>query len=247
MSHFSVLVIGKNWEKQLAPYSEELKVEPYKKYLSIDEIKRIKKNYQTDDPLPYMSDWTGDSGGQDENGLYYWSTYNPQSKWDWYSLGGRWKGTFLLRNNGRGKNEYPWLAEPAEKGTADQALKKAIDWEGMIARARQEAQKGWEDYENKVLNYEAREDKDKIKYDKQTRYLVGILENDTKESFIARSSLCSTFAIVKDGEWIECAKMGWWGVTYDENMEENKWAEYWTNLVASLPNDTLLTLVDCHI
>ena len=36
-------------------------------------------------------DWNSSSWKKNGNGvLEEWSTYNPDSKWDWYSLGGRW-------------------------------------------------------------------------------------------------------------------------------------------------------------
>src|SRR5206468_2164876 len=41
--------------------------------------------------------WFG--GEIDEEGnLYY--TSNPNAKWDWYSLGGRWQGLFSLKADG---------------------------------------------------------------------------------------------------------------------------------------------------
>ena len=39
----------------------------------------------------------------DEEGNLY-STYNPKSKWDWYSIGGRWNGS-LITNDGKETNE----------------------------------------------------------------------------------------------------------------------------------------------
>ena len=40
MSHFSVLVIGDNVDKQLAPYNENIKVEPYVEYTREELIKK---------------------------------------------------------------------------------------------------------------------------------------------------------------------------------------------------------------
>lgn len=69
-----------------------------------------------------------------------------------------------------------------------------------------------------------------------------------KEEFVSHSSkeaIC-TFAVVKDGEWYERGEMGWWGIVTNEEDTES-WSERWYNLVMSLPEDTLLTVVDCHI
>ena len=42
----------------------------------------------------FIKDWAGHE--KDENGRYgYWE--NPNAKWDWYKLGGRWTGLFKLK------------------------------------------------------------------------------------------------------------------------------------------------------
>ena len=55
-----------------------------------------------------MPDWRGVPGGVDELGLFAISTSNPDGKWDWYEIGGRWDGfikgrkrpsTDTIRNN----------------------------------------------------------------------------------------------------------------------------------------------------
>ena len=72
--------------------------------------------------------------------------------------------------------------------------------------------------------------------------------NVSEEEFIAKvksRALC-TFAVLKNGQWYEKGQMGWWGLVSNEK-EEQKWNEEWYRLVMSLPEDTLLTIVDCHI
>ncbi len=39
-----------------------------------------------------MPDWRGVPGGVDELGLFAICTFNPDGKWDWYEIGGRWDG-----------------------------------------------------------------------------------------------------------------------------------------------------------
>jgi len=98
MSHYTVLVVGQDPVSQLDPYSENLEVDAYKIYPDEEDLKRMAENYQisvTDIATlcEKMEDWLGREGYIDEFGkLYYLSTYNPDSKWDWHSLGGRWTG-----------------------------------------------------------------------------------------------------------------------------------------------------------
>lgn len=48
----------------------------------------------------YITDWYGYEKDQ-ETGLYgYWE--NPNAKWDWYSLGGRWSGMIKLKYGASG-------------------------------------------------------------------------------------------------------------------------------------------------
>ena len=41
-----------------------------------------------------MPDWRGSEAGVDEVGLFSWTTANPEGKFDWYEIGGRWSGKF---------------------------------------------------------------------------------------------------------------------------------------------------------
>ena len=81
MSHFAVLIIGDDMEGQLAPYDENTEVEPYKKPCYC--VHDGKRCYDCEEC--------------DVNGLYT-TTYNPKSKWDWYLIGGRFRGYFKLKN-----------------------------------------------------------------------------------------------------------------------------------------------------
>jgi hypothetical protein len=124
MSHYTVLVIGDDVDEQLAPYDESIAVDPYKQYADSDNIEHFEHRYRNEngqDPesdeqlVAWLNDQMGgfqgtgtDSGSPeelaaagvyllDETGIYTWSTYNPKSKWDWYSIGGRWRGYFMTR------------------------------------------------------------------------------------------------------------------------------------------------------
>lgn len=117
MSHFTVMIIGENPEDQLEPYAEDLKVDEYSRGLVSEEEKQSFIDYYTNkdnvniskltenanmsfDELykQYGEDWNGLHWRKDENGQWNdYSTYNPNSKWDWYSLGGRWSGAFITK------------------------------------------------------------------------------------------------------------------------------------------------------
>ena len=62
----------------------------------------------------------------------------------------------------------------------------------------------------------------------------------------ARASAVAPFAFVQDRNWHERGEMGWWGVVIDEK-DRNSWAEQFMKAFDALPDDTVLTVVDCHI
>ena len=86
-------------------------------------------------------DWNGNRWHRDENGvLAEYSTYNPDSKWDWYTVGGRWRNSIKTKD-GEFCDEamlgeidfepYPedcyedgtdWLGNPCKK------LKDGLEW-----------------------------------------------------------------------------------------------------------------------
>lgn len=151
MSHFIGLCFGDNWENDLEQYYEGLEVEPYINYTKEEAIqlaqKRHAERYDQIDKmldrdsldkdtlehynkilskgpsLPYDQAWEvvkewGYKMDKDENLL---TTYNPDSKWDWYEVGGRWSGFLVLKE----RNSDGSIKETNE------AYVYEIDWEYM--------------------------------------------------------------------------------------------------------------------
>lgn len=137
MSHFTVMVIGAEPEKQLAPFSENIDVLAYKTGDVTDEEKLQFTEYyaksEEDKKIPfetlygmYGERWNSMSWAKDENGEWSeYSTRNPKSKWDWYSLGGRWSGMIKLKEGANGNAGRGSLVMQNEAGI-DQAKKKDI-------------------------------------------------------------------------------------------------------------------------
>ena len=62
----------------------------------------------------------------------------------------------------------------------------------------------------------------------------------------ARQRALQSFAVVKDGQWYEKGKMGWWAMV-SQGVEPEVWDTQFAKLVEELPADAWLTVVDCHI
>jgi hypothetical protein len=70
----------------------------------------------------------------------------------------------------------------------------------------------------------------------------------TREEFVRRAERDAFVfhAVLKDGRWYEAGQMGWWGAVHDEK-DEDVWATQFNALMESLPPDTFITVIDCHI
>lgn len=278
MSHFSVLVIGENIEEQLGPYHEfectgyndqyvqEVDVTEECKEKGLDwhglERKIVKRQEDVDinDKHKYGYAIVDENTGEILKAV---NRTNPNSKWDWYVVGGRWKD-FLRLKNGR---------------MADKAKLEDIDLSGMRKEAAEKAGNKWDrahaaklaaggNPDDKWMTWEhVREvecsnniDAARNMYNSQTlmRAVSDALNEgpfaDTdiyllsRDEFVsaAENKAISTYAVVKNGEWIAKGSMGWFGCSTDEQKQED-WNKYINNLLDSLPGDTLITVVDCHI
>lgn len=152
------------------------------------------------------------------------STYNPKSKWDWYSVGGRWDGYFKLKD---GSN-------------ANSAKISDIIWEGT-PEEKAEAKEFWEQVVEGKLPSPGKEPAFSVwKKEYYTdRY-------NSKEDYIERVTAAHPYAVVTpEGEWIAPGEMGWFSSSEDGQAQ----AEYenWFKDFVSKHQDYYITLVDCHI
>lgn len=287
MSHFTVMVIGDNPEEQLAPYQENNMGDCPKEYLEFNDLtERLKTDWESEDEETkqkcnndfdqYASEYQGYT--KQEDGRYgYW--YNPNSKWDWYVLGGRWSGYFKMKPNANGIKGRPGLGTPpAEAGYADAALKSEIDFAAMMEESSKKAGEQWDLVRSIIEGCEPIQSWDHIREQmfpgdidaarafyrnqpavkaisewnsKNNHKLFGIDLEDfqaTREDFCLDAARASyvPFALIKDGKWYEKGEMGWWGMATNE-MSETKWTAQVAQMLNELPDDTLISVYDCHI
>jgi hypothetical protein len=71
----------------------------------------------------------------------------------------------------------------------------------------------------------------------------------TKAEYVqsARDGALSTYALLHEGVWYSKGRMGWFGMSLDETMTQAQWNAETAKLIDSLPDETMLTVVDCHI
>lgn len=139
----------------------------------------------------FVPDWSGAEVRDDGRCIL---RTNPNKKWDWWKIGGRWTGMLKLKDGAEGVLGLPGLfTDAAEPGTADQARIADIDLVGMSSTGQP----------------------------------------------------LRTFAVVKDGQWFEKGRMGWWACVSDAKPED-EWTAEFDKLLADNA-DSFVTIVDCHI
>lgn len=267
MSHYAVLVIHKedqDIEELLVPYSEHLKVEPYLKYTVDEAIAYIKEHcvpyndYLKEYADRHLIDWFAENEGLliKQGGLY--STYNPNSKWDWYSIGGRFDGDLDLTDEGIEEainypNNPQWFRDmPREEQVeyvkwVNSAPLKYIKWFTPLSDEEKEKKRRWWEININGDKPKDGEEKDEYFFWSPDWFRRRYKDADT---YIKTNEMTTFFAVLTpDGEWHEPSKMGWFACTDGEPEDELQWdLDFYDNFIKpNIDSDLICTVVDCHI
>lgn len=237
MSHYTVAVFTKenqSIEELLEPFYEGMEVEPYiykTKEEVLNEIEKhcikneeLKEKYSKLSDREKIADWNGWENLDGEDNLL--STYNPNSKWDWYEVGGRWSRLLKTKN---GYNVDSCLVKDLDLTLDKEAYEKAIRFWELVVEHQQ-----LRDGEEKPFNLY-----------KEEYY---IKRYETKENYAKKMSTLSTYAVLTpDGEWHEPGRMGWWGMSHADHNSEKAWDEGYEKFLQEAAPNWKITIVDCHI
>lgn len=298
MSHFAVLVIGDDYEAQLAPYHEFECTGMDDEYVqNLDRLPEAREQYakeaRNQSLADFIAGWYGvsllgpdedpDLGDRhkygwvrvDANGdvIEFIDRTNPNSKWDWYSVGGRWRGFFQVKAGTVAVVGRPGVFDNAPEFNADEIRRGDVDFAAMRSVAEVKAELDYTLYEDAIDGTPEPDTWDAVRerhpednaarkeYREQAR-IIALDKADLmpwfksledvygggREAFIARAvaTVAVPFAIVMDGQWIAKGDMGWFGMS-DDKVSQDEWNQRVQDIYDSLPDDTMLTLVDCHV
>jgi len=229
MSHFTVAIFHRpdqDIKTLLAPYDECKQVEPYVQHTRQEAIEYARQHFRSMEGKTDEECWAymADGNQTDAEGNIY-STYNPDSKWDWWEEGGRWNG--MLKAHGERVNS-------ARLGDIDftpdpEAYASALRFWDVVVE-HQPALPG-EDYFS-------------IYNEQYYREYYG-----DRETYARHMTQFSTYAVIlPTGEWIGKGSMGWWGCSSETGEEAKDWEEHFKErFLDGADSDLILTLVDCHI
>lgn len=239
MSHFTVLVIGEDVKGQLAPFNENLEMPRYVSFTKEALIEKGRKEI-----------------GDYKNGTYAKYMENPE-KYEAECSSNPGHINYL-------KVEFPkrldWTDEEVYAEEIKYEEPEDIGPDGEIYSTLNPKSK-WDWYQIggrwagslrvKELAESATIGEKSFLYGEENPYKEGAVDSATKEDIDWEHpdmKEFATYAVLKDGEWFEAGEMGWFGMSHasDEEREDFK-KSFYSRFIEPLPDETLLTIVDCHI
>lgn len=173
----------------------------------------------------FMEEYGDGEFDKEMNDYGYWE--NPNAKWDWYVIGGRWSNNVLLKNDGR--CDFAKLKDINFGVDNKRYVKNIRFWEIVVE------DQPLKDGEERPFNLYKKE-----------YYLERYKD---KEDYATRNSKHRTFALITpDGKWYEKGQMGWFGFEYTANETIKNYDKNFENIVNKEEyQDYYFVLVDCHI
>lgn len=197
----------------------------------------------------------------DEQGevLRFVDRTNPNAKWDWWVVGGRWSNSL--------KTKFGYASEALRKDISfalareiryREACAEFDAWTALVAKhgepplftallAEMPVQEARKQYHSHPIWVAMRDSG----VDALAHFWgcpVTFFGKD-REAFAYRQALyeITPYAVVKDGKWLARGEMGWFGVSHDDVEDRLAWSESVVKMLEELPPDTRITVVDCHI
>ena len=211
----------------------------------------------------FLEDYCGLTYDEQHKAYGYYT--NPNAKWDWYQIGGRWTSVFLVKETcdlkvlGNRSLLDDDEIEPAPSGYqwVVGARKRDIQWEKMKELALERKTNAFAALENWFLHDIEPDPRPSLAMKKDdgihswgsTLYYKG----ETLEAYLKRNGLSpnvryphTAYAYLDENGWHGQGDMGWFGLSSND-MPEGDWNEMMHAFIESVPDDFFLVSVDCHI
>lgn len=200
----------------------------------------------------YLKEYCDDEWDEEAQDYGYWE--NPNAKWDWYQIGGRYAGCVRVNKEtavdyGYGEKSWGYGNKNPYTEDGDIICVDSARVKDIIQRDEKEAERLKRKWELIVDNEEPQNNDEKIEkaIGFNAQYYIDLY--GTKEKFIEIESQFHTYAVLtKDGKWHEAGAMGWWGISCADVDETRKFKEAYKQFVFdNAEDDDYITVVDCHI
>lgn len=157
-----------------------------------------------------------------------YTTYNPDSKWDWYVIGGRWDAYYL-------DNNYCLVKEvPVFNNRVNTPVQEMKEYYEAITTDADDRTS----YQKQLL------EQDFLLY-KPEYYKAAY---PTFDDYMKSKTSFSTYALLTaDGEWLEPGRMGMFGMSQATPYDEAHFYEKFRDAIYDADPDDTFVVVDCHI
>ena len=190
----------------------------------------------------------------------YGYTFNPNGRWDWYEIGGRWPGTFLVKEGigyepadvqGTWKQTYP---VPEGYIWVDSARKKDIEWDMMRKWHTEKVTKEY--YELQALFVTGQSDPERCLHWEEGGFTVfgeyAFCRGDTLEEHLAKFDIPASWKYPVS--FADVIKPDGWEESYefqrqepeDRAKAETLWHRTQDELIDQLDDNIVLVSVDYH-
>ena len=193
------------------------------------------------------------------------TTYNPRSQWDWWTIGGRWSNYFRSASMGTSVNYVlvndldtdAMVAHDLSEKMARYDLVRRIvgdaeyvPWSWHVEKVdagEWSIEEARDTYRNQEANKRVRE------AGRQNTDLIWIDLDDymiPREVFEehVRDAAVPTYALLtKEGEWKDPGKMGWFGMSAETDESKIDFQKGYMAYLETLDPIDVLVCVDCHI
>jgi hypothetical protein len=205
--------LDKEWEALIKPIEEGRKAAERKHPLYMK-------------PDPACEDCHG-------TGLYA-TTYNPQSKWDWYQIGGRWTGAISGYDPNLDPRNWRTCDLCNGTGTRRQPIPNDPSW-----KPKKGVCNGCQQYRKLGVPLGKEVAFTVAEHEGDIATVGSLLKVDEGKPFIP-------FAVLTPmGEWAERGTMGWWAIVTDKK-DDGAWKKQVVRVYEKY-KENVAVLVDCHI
>ena len=211
------------------------------------------------DYLEFSPDPDGSETNEDGDPGFY---FNPNARWDWYSIGGRWPGMLWISESARDYLGNEGFGHDSGKEVAkgfrcvSGARIRDIRWDAMQKQARAALTERYHHLQQVVAGQIDPPNlaflcKDGIYGWGNTLLLA---RGESLENYLTRHGAGPEKRFIPDmyayldrnGEWHSRGDIGWFGISTNDKAEE-VWRTECRQFLDALQPDDVLVVVDCHI
>ena len=196
---------------------------------------------------------------QDDAGAWGYYT-NPNAKWDWWQIGGRFPGHLLVKADLQDciqTGESCECVAPDGYKFVDAARKKDICWDVMKEIGTKAVEQSYEQCvaafasgDVKDFGFFATLTEDGIRGWGEMIYIKGETLDDYKARKGVTDSdqyLIGDYAYIdRNGDWSGSGDMGWFGISSNDKPERT-WKDELQAFMDEVQDDDFIAIVDCHI